>query len=33
MEASSNPFAWTGSLGTTTFIPGVCAKYAYGDCE
>lgn len=28
IEASNNPLACTGSLGTTTLSPGVCAKYA-----
>lgn len=33
IEAKSKPFAWIGSLGTTTFKPGVWLKYASGDCE
>jgi hypothetical protein len=30
---SNNPLASYGFDGMTTFNPGVCAKYASGDCE
>lgn len=33
MHANSKPFALFGPLGMTTFMPGVCAKYASGLCE